>query len=492
MARDDRSYDAQSFRQLAWRLSANSSIYTAALIVLRFGGLLLIPLYWRYLDPADYGVIAAAGVVTNFLAVFLGLAVSESITRFYHAWPAAERRDRVGTLWMVDWASSVAIGLPLAIWGADLVQLAARQVPFSPYLRLAVLAAVLHSLSTAPTTLLRIQERPRTYVICSAVSFLMRTAVTIYLVVGERAGPLGVLQAEVISAAAMLPVWTVIMLQTARPAWRADTVRSGLQYSLPLVPGVLSESLAWTMDRFVLEKFVPLAALGVYTVADSLGGVVRIVSGGLKTAWVPFAARAAIERSDAPKVIARAATLYVMGTTLLALGVAMLAGDVIAVIGVAEYFPAAPLVPFFAVSNMLLALLPPALSGLGIARRTGYASATALLQGAVAMIGLLVLVPRAGIAGAIAAVMLATATRLVGGLAASQKFYPVPFEWRKIGLLAATAAGTFILGRALPAAPSIAGFVLRGAVFVAYAGAALWMLGGRRWWGGYTAGATTS
>lgn len=483
MARDD-GFQGQTFRQLAWRLSRNSLIYTAGLIALRFGGLLLIPLYWRHLEPADYGVTAAASVVTNFLAVFLGLAVSESITRLYHVWPAAERREHVGTLWMIDWASSVAVGLPLALWGGGVVQLAARQVEFVPYLRLAVLAAMLHSLATTPTTLLRIREQSRTYVACSAAGFLLRTAATIYLVVVRERGALGVLEAEVFAAAAMTPVWTAIMLKSARPAWRTDTARAGLAYSLPLVPGVLAESLTWTADRFVLEKFVPLRTLGLYSVADSLGGIVRIVSGGLKTAWIPFATRAAVERDDGPRVIARAATLYVLGISVVAVAVALLASDVIALVGVSSYFAAAPLVPFFVVSHALSSLTPLALSGLGIARRTGYASAAAIAQLAVTVTGLFLLVPARGVWGALAAVTAGAAVRLGVGLWYAQRFYHLPFEWPKLGLLAGCAVAVFAAGYVIPRGHPLVSLLVRAALVAAYAGTAAWVCGLRQWWRG--------
>lgn len=483
------AFKAQSFRQLAQGFSASSIVYTGGLIALRFGGLLLIPLYWRYLSPADYGILAAAAVVTNFLAIFLGLAVSESITRFYHAWPAAERRAHIGTLWMLDWGSSLAVGLPLALWGGEVVQLAARQVAFSPYLQLGVFAAILQSLATAPTTLLRVEERPRIYVACSAGSFLVRTAVAIFLVVGLERGPRGVLEADVIAGLVMVPVWAAILFRSATPAWRMETVRTGLGYSLPLVPGVFTESLMWTLDRFILEKYVPLRALGLYSVADSLGGIVRVVSSGMKTAWLPFAMRAAVERDDAPAVIARVATLYVLVTSLAAVGVAMLAADLIAMIGVPAYFAAAPLVPLFVVTNGLISLLPPALAGLGIARRTGYASAAAVAQFAVGAGALLILVPRWGIYGAIAAVALSTVVRLAVGLTAAQRFYHVPFEWRRILALAGAGVAVFLLGRSLPLEPSAAGLLGRGLLFAAFAASAAWMLGVRQWWAAGMGGA---
>lgn len=485
----DREHDppfaAQTFRQMAWRLSAHSSVYTIGLIAIRFGGLLLIPLYWRFLDPADYGVLAAAAIVTNFLAVFLGLGISESITRFYHAWPADERRDRIGTLWMADWASSLAIGIPLALWGAPLVQIAARQVAFEPYLQLAVVSATLASLATGPITLLRVQEKSTTYVSVAAASFALRTALAIYLVVYLRRGPLGVLQADVLSGLLMLPVYAVLMSKSARPAWHAPTLSEGVRYSLPLIPGIFSESLMWTMDRFVLEKYVTLTALGLYAVGDSIGSIVRVAGAGFKTAWLPFLMRAAIERGDAAIVIGRAATFYILATLCLGLGVALTSADLIAVIGVPKYFPVAAIVPVFVVPNVLLCLVPVLLGGLGVARRTGYASGAAAAQLAVGVAALLVLVPRWGILGALVAITLGTATRAILGFVFAQRFYPVAFEWRKIGWLIVSAVATFVIGRTVPITPSAAGFAVRAVMVLAYAGGTAWfVLGGRRWWMG--------
>jgi O-antigen/teichoic acid export membrane protein len=480
---DESPFSALSFRQIAWRLSAHSFIYTAGAIAVRFGGLLLIPLYWRYLDPADYGILAAAAVVTNFLAVVLGLGISESITRFYHAWPAEERRPRVGSLWIADWVSSLAIGIPLAFWGGSLVQIAAKQVPFTPYLQLAVVSATLWSFATAPITLLRVQEKSATYVGISVASFGVRTAVAIYLVVFQHRGPLGVLQADVAAGLLMLPVYAIVMASNARLAVHTPVLSEGIRYSLPLLPGVFAESLMWMMDRFVLEKYVTLTVLGLYALGDSIGSVVRVVNAGFKTAWLPFVMRAAIERIDAAKVIARAATFYVLATLVVGLGVAMMSADLIALIGVPKYFPVATIVPFFVVPNVLLCLLPVGLSGLGVAKRTGLASATAAAQLVVGVGAMVVLVPHAGVYGALLAIALGTTTRLVLGFTLAQRFYPVAFEWRKIGMLTAIAVGTFALGRAVPVGPSFAGLAIRLTILLGYtAGSAWFTLGGHRVW----------
>jgi O-antigen/teichoic acid export membrane protein len=476
-------FEEQTFRELALRLSTTSSVYTAGLIALRFGGLLLIPLYWRYLDPQDYGVIAAAAVVSSFLSVFLGLGISEAVTRFYHAWPASDRARRLGSIWVFDWASSLLVGVPLALWGGAIVQLAAVHVSFAPYLQLAVVASTLASLATAPTTLLRVQERAGLYVALSAASFAIRTAAAVYLVVFERLGPFGILLADVVAAGAMVPIYAAVMLGSARPAWDPHALRQGLGYSLPLVPGIFAESLMFTMDRFVLEKFVPLASLGLYAVGDSLGGIVRIVGSGLKTAWLPFQIRAAGHRADGGVIIARAATFYVAATLSIGLAVALTMGDIIVLIGVPKYFPVAGLVPLFVIPSVLTALLPLALGGLGIARRTGFASIAAVAQLLVGAIALIVLVPPWGIYGALLAVGLGAFVRLATGLFFAQRFYPVPFEWRKIFLLLIGALAVFLASRAIPSGFSAAGAAVRLALAIAYPFVCGWsVLGGRRLW----------
>lgn len=491
MSEASSDFSTISVRKMFWRLSASSSVYTVGLIVMRFGGFLLIPLYWRALSPADYGIIAAAAVVTNFLAVFLGLGISEAVTRFYYAWPEADRRRRVGTLWLIDWVSSLAVGLPLAFWGAPLVQLAARQVPFDPYLQLAVVSATLASLATSPTSLLRLQERARTYVFVVGGWFTLRTALAIWLVVVERRGPAGVLEADVLVGAIMIVPYTIVMLGSATPALHPETMRQGLRYSLPLVPAIFVESVLYTADRFVLEKFVSLPALGLYSVADSIATIVRIASGGLKTAWLPFQMRAAVERADGPVVIGRMATYFAAAMIACAAAVALLTGDIIAIIGVPAYFPVASLVPIFVVPHLLISLVPILTGGIGIARKTFYASLAAGAQLAIAFGALIVLVPRWGLAGAVAAMTISTVVRLGLGHTLAQRWYPIAFEWRKIWMLAAGALAAVLIGRAVPVAPSLPGLAARALVLIVYAGACGWfVLGGGRLL--RTAGTTSS
>jgi O-antigen/teichoic acid export membrane protein len=473
----------QPFPQLLWGLSTRSSAYSVGLVAIRFGGFLLIPLYWRYLDTIDYGILAVASIVSSFLSVVLGLGISESLLRFYHAWTPETRRSRLGSLWVLDWASSLAIGLPLAAWGGALAPLISTQVPFDPYLRLAVLSATVLSMATTPATLLRVEERAGTYLACAGAAFGLRAVLSLSLLIGAGMGPAAVLVADVLSGTLMLPVYTLLLLRHARPALDRAALKEGLTYSAPLIPAILAESVASVADRFVLERFVSLPRLGLYAVGDSLGGAVRILNTGLKTAWLPFQIRAAVQRGDGPLIIARMATFFVAALLWVALAIAAIGEDLVVAIGVPRYYPVGALLPFFVLPHLVSSFIPIVSGGIAVARRTGQVATGAVLQLAVAVGALLWLVPRYGIGGAIAAMTLAAVVRLAFTFAVARHFSPVPWEWHKIGWLTGAALIAFAVARAVPWPPSIAGLLLRFSIVAASAAASSWfVLGGHRAW----------
>ena len=480
-ATGEASYAQLSFRQLVQRTAGHSSIYTIGTFTLKFAGMLLIPIYWRHLDPADYGIIAVAGILNTFFPFILGLSLASAITRFYYEWPAAERRERLGTVWILNWFSILAIGTSIAIWGGPLIEVLIKQVPYNPYLRLAMWATIFSSLSSVPLMTLRIAERPWLYVFSTTTSFVLQTSFSIWFVVKHDLGALGMLRAQVITNGLMAVVYFVITLSFARISFKLVGLREVLRYSLPLVPGGLINAVASVTDRFLLEKYVSLDELGLYAVADSVAYVVRMFNQALKTAWYPFQMRTASERKvDAPRVIGRMATFFTVAMFLAAVAVAVLIRDVVFIIDVDKYKPVVDLVPLLVVAYVSLGMGTLIGSGLIVSGRTEYIWIGSLTNLTAIVVINLVLTPRIGLYGAILASGLGFSLRAMMGYILSQRFYPIPFEWRNIAWIAIGALIVFGMGRLITVPPSVVGLILRGLLVLAYAVMlSYWVLGGR-------------
>ncbi|TDH62163.1 hypothetical protein E2C06_13400 [Dankookia rubra] len=137
--------------------------------------------------------------------------------------------------------------------------------------------------------------------------------------------------------------------------------------------------------------------------------------------------------------------------TLLAAALAALAGPVlIRVATPAAYHPAAILVPFVIVSLVLQSFGSLFNIGCYIGRTGRLPFLVNALAGGVALTGYALLIPRLGLAGAIAATIAAQVVRLVAFARLSQRQAPVAYRHGAVAALAAAVAAAAALPQVLP------------------------------------------
>src|SRR5438045_6937097 len=103
-------------------LFRHSVVYGLGSVVARVLGVLLLPLYTRYLSPSDYGLIETLVALSAVLTALVAQGMKSAFFRFYFDSAETERRLLVvrTAFWYVLAASSVvsAIGIALAAQGS--------------------------------------------------------------------------------------------------------------------------------------------------------------------------------------------------------------------------------------------------------------------------------------------------------------------------------------------------------------------------------------
>lgn len=61
----------------------NSFIYTIGTILTRGIGVILIPIYTRYLSPTEYGIIDLFMILTSIISLTIALEIHQAVVRFY-------------------------------------------------------------------------------------------------------------------------------------------------------------------------------------------------------------------------------------------------------------------------------------------------------------------------------------------------------------------------------------------------------------------------
>ena len=61
----------------------NSFIYTIGTVLTRGIGIILVPIYTRYLSPAEYGIIDLFMILGSIIALTIALEIHQAVVRFY-------------------------------------------------------------------------------------------------------------------------------------------------------------------------------------------------------------------------------------------------------------------------------------------------------------------------------------------------------------------------------------------------------------------------
>lgn len=282
-------------------LALSSAIYATGSFASKFAKFLLIPIYVRYLSPDEVGMVVFLEALTLACARLFPLALGQAIKRFYIDFPERQLADcYANTLWLTTIGLAVAGAALLTGLAAVAPGLVSAHVPAS----LVVLAIVIGAVRTTQALPLQrfiARGEAAKYGLYSLGEFLTTASLIIVLVVVFRQGVLGVLFGQLISYVIWAVIYGVMLGSAAEPYARRDHVATSLRYSIPLVPHLLFTWAITFADRIVLERFVPLAELGVYGIGYQLASVMPIVSLAMINAWLPRYFKAASRPEGGPE-----------------------------------------------------------------------------------------------------------------------------------------------------------------------------------------------
>jgi O-antigen/teichoic acid export membrane protein len=454
-------------------LSKNLAIYGVGDVAIQIVSFLLVPLYVRYLTPADYGILGLLGGIEAGAKLFFRWGLDGSFMRFwYDCEDKADRRRLASTIFFFLLAVNAAL-LVLSLLVSPWVS--SRLLGTSGYtlaLQLVLLNTFAIGFTFIPFHVLRMQQRSREF---SALTF-SRSAATlllrITLIVFMGLGIWGVVIADVVVTAGVM-VWMLrLFAPLIRPVFSREVLRESLHFGLPRLPHALAQQVMAVGDRFILGRFGTLADIGVYSMSVSFGLIPKLFLGAFENAWAPFYYAAARE-PDGARTLAGITTYVFAVLALLTAGLSAIGRDLLALVAGPDYAAGGSVVAWTAVGVLLQGVYLLTSIGLNITRNTRYYP-VATIAGAACNVGLNFLwIPRFGIVGAAWANAAAYAVQTGIAWSFSRRFYPIPYERGRLARVAAAAAIGYAAAWLVPETRPFAGILIRGTVVVVVTAALL-------------------
>lgn len=422
-----------SFQKLVKSEAKSASVYTLATFLTQFGSFLVVPFFWQKLSIIDYGIIAIVDVIASFLNMFLGLQLELSISRFYYEWSADERPQRVGTLWIISWLSTVFLGvLSLGLFSI-INNFLFPDVAFLPYIFLGIIGIIIAKLSAIPYATIRIANKPMLYAVYSVLSFIVQIGLNIYFVLVLDQKLHGYLISIIIGNCVVSVIGMIIMSRFATLRIRINTLRDSLSYALPQIPASAISGITSLLDRFLLQKFASLEVMGVYSLCLKFTSLILQLHSALKISFLPFLYKTTAKDNIAGmSTLAKMRLLYILPLMIFALAISLFIKDFVHWIDRPEYFPIIFWVPWLTGPALLTSFVFYFGPGLFLAKKTNLTWIPAAIQLFFVLICGIILIPSLEITGVVIAKYASAISFFAVTFFLSQKHYPIPVKWKRI------------------------------------------------------------
>ena len=438
------------------RLAKHSVIYGLGGIVSRVIAVLLLPLYTRYLTPADYGAVETLVALSAVLVTILRLGISSAFFRFYFDSKDEAHRTLVvrTSFWftMVMSTAGLACGLVLA---GPLSQ-AFFSTGDRTWLVRATFVLVWAQMNYEQlTSLFRVEERSVSFVLASLSNVLITVGATVAFVVGLELGATGVLVGNFTGT---LCVYTVLLayrrfqlgLQFDR-----GLLREMNRFGLPLVPSALFLWATHFSDRFFLVKLTDAAEVGLYSIGVRIASALALLLTAFRAAWPAFAYSIDDDR-EARRTYGFVLTYLLFAASWLALTLSLCSPWIVRLLTTPKFYEGSRVVAPLAFGTVAFAGYIVMAIGVGRAKQTQFNWVITGIAAGVNVALNLILIPPYGMMGAAVASAGAYTTMFVGMTLNSQRVYRVPYQWRRVATLVGAALALTVLGKLLDVPLAIA------------------------------------
>ncbi len=438
--------DAATSGQEIRTLGRHTLVYGAGVVATKLASFIMLPIYTRFLTPADYGVLELLSMTIEIIGTIAGMGLSTSVFKFYVDYEGTgEEREVISTAAL----ATLALGALTAGLGLLFAPALGRAVfghgPGSDpvYFRLFFLIYLVQSAEMVPLLLLRARNQSFAFVAASVGKLLGQLSLNIVFVVFLHMGVRGVLTSNLIIttlSATILSAYTV---------WRAGVRFSRpkfarmARFGYPVMPWLLANFVLVFSDRYFLNHSAGPAVVGVYSLAYKFAFLLAAFAfTPFQMVWDPQ--RYAIARRErAQETYARVFTYLNIALGGIALLISLYVGDLLHVMAAPSFQGAAALVPVLLAAQVIYHWSSYCNIGLFLRDRTRVLTGLSVIAVASVLVLNALLIPRYGAWGAALATLGGYSIRFIAVLIPSERVYRVRYQWGTLARLYA------ILGAAL-------------------------------------------
>lgn len=381
-------------------MTSDSAVYAIGTLIGQASSLVTFPLYTRVLGVEAYGVFALLMAFVSVGRSLLVLGMNTAMIRFYVGADEDDRPRIVGTsMTFILVVGLACIGAGL-LWSDAILSLITSSHSVSGTTITAVSVALATDIVVEMLlALARARRSPGIYVIANAARVIV-TLIAVSVLLAFGAGVPGAFIGLAIGNVSGGLILAIALHRFLSFEMRVGFLRTMLGFGVGLVPANLASWALDVADRYVIERFLGFAAVGLYSAGYRVGSLVTVALVlPFHTAFLPSMFQA-VKDGVSDEFIERTARYYTAIVGIAVIGLCAVGPELLRLFAGAQYAQGAIVIGPVAFGCALAGSVSVFGPGILIKGKTHLSAIVFLGAAVINVVANILVVPRLGFLGA--------------------------------------------------------------------------------------------
>lgn len=421
------------FQQLK-NLGKHTFIYAIGSAIQTLVSFILVPIYTRFLSPAEYGQLEILNTILLILTMILSFGFASAILKVHErdCKDEDEKKKALGTMYLFVIPLATLISFIIFFFARSLAQFFLGDAKLYHLIFLILATNIIVIFLTLSFALLRTKEKSGSYVLLSLLKFILVLIFNIYFVIKLKLGVFGILSGNLIAQVVTSITFLPSISKYIKLAISKRLLSKLFSFGIAITPASIAMWIMDLADRWFLKHFSNLTEVGLYSLGYKVGMVISILLvWPFQLAW-PTISFALAKRADVKEIYSKVLTYFFLISSFFALTLSLFSSEIVKLLAPENFYPAARVIPLISFSYVLYGIHFVVSPGLHLKEKTKYYP---LLVGIPAFLNLILnyyFVPAYGMMGAAMTTFICFVLMVSFTYFVSNHFYPVKYEWGRI------------------------------------------------------------
>ncbi len=426
----------------------HTAVYSIGNISTKLIGVILLPLYLKYVTPGEYGILGILETTILLTTQLISFGLPNAILRFFNL---DKYKDKQKESFFTLLLFTVTIcGMLLAgglFSSKSISNLFSDSTLFQLYLTPMFVVIALRTINNVLLSQLRARDQSIQFAIFNILKLIFILSANIFFVVHERLDILGILYAYVAGEILMLLLFIPIICKYTSWSWDKRLLNEAIVFGFPLIIGGLAHMFLNIGNRYILKFLTSYEVVGIYSLGYKIAGIVNmLLIQSFQMALLPIAYRMFGQDGDR-RFYSKMLTYFVFILCLTSLAITFYFENILGLMGKInpDWLKSLSILPILLLGFIFSGAKMVANIGLTIKGKTKIIAMNTFGIAILNIILNFILIPHFKMAGAALANTISFLILYISSHYFAQKHLPVPYENNKLATMILTSTGLFFL-----------------------------------------------